>query len=44
MMQEAKLFVEMPRLLALTIVAVLLGFVLEGLCALLAKYCVRWRT
>lgn len=43
MMQEAKLFVEMPRLLALTIVAVLLGFVLEGLCALLAKYCVRWR-
>lgn len=43
MMQEAKLFLEMPRLLALTLIAVLLGFLLEGLCALLAKYCVRWR-
>ena len=43
MMQEAKLFLEMPRLLALTLAAVLLGFLLEGLCALLAKLCVRWR-
>ncbi len=43
MMQEAKLFLEMPRLLALTLIAVVLGFLLEGLCALIAKYCVRWR-
>ncbi len=43
MMQEAKLFLEMPRLLALTLLAVLLGFALEGLCALIAKYAMRWR-
>ena len=43
MMQEAKLFLEMPRLLALTLAAVLLGFLLEGLCALVANLCVRWR-
>lgn len=43
MMQEAKMFVDMPRLLALTVLAVLLGFALEGLCALLNRLIVRWR-
>lgn len=43
MMQEAKMFVEMSRLLALTLLAVVLGFLLEGLCALICKCCTRWR-
>ncbi len=44
LMQEAKMFVEMPRLLALTVLAVVLGFALEGLCALVVKLVVRWRS
>lgn len=42
MMQEAKLFVEMPELLALTLLTVILGFAAEGACALVCKYAVRW--
>ncbi len=37
LMQNAKMNVDMPRLLALTLVTVLAGFVLEGICALAAK-------
>ncbi len=44
MMQEAKMFVQMPRLLALTLVAVLLGFLLEGLCYGAYRLLVRWRS
>lgn len=43
LMQNAKMFVDVPTLLALTLVAVLLGFVLEGLCLLVYKLIVRWR-
>ncbi len=43
LMQEAKMYLQMPRLMALTLVSVLLGFALEGLCALLCRLIVRWR-
>ena len=43
LMQEAKSFVQMPQLLALTILTVVLGFILEGLCALVYHLIVRWR-
>ncbi len=43
LMQEAKMFVEMPRLMALTLLCIVLGFVLEGLCFALSKLIVRWR-
>ncbi len=43
MMQDAQLSLEIPRLLALTILVIVLGFVLEGLFALLGKLVVRWR-
>lgn len=44
LMQETKLVPDLlPTLLALTIVTVLLGFLLEGLCALVYKLAVRWR-
>lgn len=43
LMQEAKSFVQMPRLLALTLVTVVLGFLLEGVCMLAYKLIVRWR-
>lgn len=44
LMQEAKLVPDMlPTLIALTIVTVLLGFLLEGLCLLVYKLVVRWR-
>ncbi len=43
MMQNAQLFLEMPTLLALTVLVVVLGFLLEGLCLLLKKVLVRWR-
>lgn len=43
MMQTARLYLEMPALLALTILVVLLGFLLEGLFLLLRKLLVRWR-
>ena len=43
MMQEAQAFVEMPELLALTLVTIVLGFALEGLCAVIAHFAVRWK-
>ena len=44
LMQEAKMFLNMPSLMALTLMCVLLGFALEGLCFLACKLLVRWRT
>lgn len=44
LMQEAKIFVSMPTLMALTLVSVLIGFALEGLCLLAYRLIVRWRT
>lgn len=45
LMQEAKFMPwKMPELLALTILTVLLGFALEGLCLLAYKLIVRWKT
>ncbi len=43
LMQEAKMYLEMPRLFALTLVSILLGFLLEGVCVLCYKLVVRWR-
>ena len=43
MMQEAQTFLAMPRLMALTLITVLLGFALEGLCRLVYRLIVRWR-
>lgn len=43
MMQEAQMYLEMPRLLALTLVAVLLGFFLEGIFWAIGKRSARWR-
>ncbi|MDE6059211.1 MAG: ABC transporter permease subunit [Clostridia bacterium] len=43
LMQSAKMFVELPQLVALTLLTVLLGFLLEGACALAYKLIVRWR-
>lgn len=43
MMQDAKMFVDMPRLMALTLVAVFVGFALEGLCVLAKFLLVRWQ-
>ncbi len=43
MMQLSQIYLETPRLFALTIVSVLLGFLLEGACKLIAKFALRWR-
>lgn len=43
MMHEAQNILNMPRLLALTLVSLLIGFALEGICALAARYLVRWK-
>ena len=43
MMQDAKMYLEMPRLMALTLLVLLLGFALEGLCRLAYVLIVRWR-
>ena len=43
MMQEAQLYLNMPRLMALTLFAVLLGFIVEGAFRLLYFVVVRWR-
>ncbi len=43
LMQEAKMYVQMPQLLALTLLCILLGFLLEGACALVYRLTVRWR-
>ena len=42
MMQEAQVYLETPRLFALTILTVLLGFLLEGACALIKKVFIKW--
>ena len=42
-MQEARMLPDMPALVALTLLCVLLGFLLEGGCFLLKKLIVRWR-
>ena len=43
MMQEAKMYLEMPTLMALTLLVLLLGFALEGICLAAYKLIVRWR-
>lgn len=43
LMQEAKIFLQTPRLMALTLASVLLGFLLEGICLLVYRPIVRWR-
>lgn len=43
MMQEAQIYLDTPRLLALTLLAVLLGFAIEGACALVYSLVARWR-
>ena len=43
MMQEAKMFLNMPTLMALTLLSVLVGFLLEGLGLLCYRLAVRWR-
>lgn len=43
MMQQAQIEVDIPRLLALTIVSVVLGFLLEGICAIVCRFTARWR-
>ena len=44
LMQEAKMFVNMPTLMALTLVSILLGFLLEGVGLLAYRLIVRWRS
>ncbi len=45
MMQSAQMFVQLPQLIALTVITVFIGFTLEILCRLLYKLTVRrWRT
>lgn len=43
MMHDAQAYLDIPKLLALTIVTVLIGFLLEGICFALSKLLVRWR-
>ena len=42
-MHEAQNVLDMPQLLALTLVTVCIGFALEGLFALAAKPLLRWK-
>lgn len=42
MMQQAQIYLETPRLFALTLMTILIGFLLEGGCALLKKLLVKW--
>lgn len=44
MMQDAQMYLNMPRLMALTLLVLLMGFALEGLCWLSYRLIVRWRT
>lgn len=44
MMQDAQMVIDMPRLMALTLLVLVLGFVLEGVCRLAYQLIVRWRT
>ncbi len=43
MLTDAQTYLEMPRLFALTVCTLLLGFALEGICALVKKAIVRWQ-
>ena len=43
MMQSAKMFVQLPELIALTILIVLLGFFIEGICMIAYHFSARWR-
>ena len=43
LMQNAKMFVDVPTLLALTLITLLLGFLLEGGCYFVGKKLARWR-
>ncbi len=43
LMQEAKMFLEMPMLMALTLISILMGFLFEGLGVLFYRLSVRWR-
>ena len=43
LMQQAQAYLDVPRLLALTVLVVALGFLLEGGCLLIKKAIVRWR-
>ena len=43
MMQQAQIFLEMSRLMALTVLVIVAGFLLEGACALFYRIIVRWR-
>ncbi len=43
LMQEAKMFTQMPTLMALTLFSIVAGFLLEGMCLLGYKLIVRWR-
>ena len=43
MMQSAKMFVQLPELIALTILTVLLGFFIEGICMIAYRFSARWR-
>ncbi len=43
LMQQSQMYLQIPRLFALTLLCVLLGFLLEGGCLLLNRYFARWR-
>lgn len=43
MMQQAQIFLEMSRLMALTVLVIVAGFLLEGACALFYRIIVWWR-
>ncbi len=43
MMNEAKMYVEIPELLALTVIVILTGCVFELLCKCVNKFAVRWK-
>ncbi len=44
MMQQAQGYLETPRLIALTLLAVLAGFIFEGIFALISRLAGRWRS
>ena len=44
MMQDAQMYLNMPRLMALTLLVLFMGFVLEGVCYFAYRLIVRWRT
>ena len=44
MMQDAQMYLNMPRLMALTLLVLFMGFVMEGVCYFAYRLIVRWRT